>query len=390
VGNQPIPEQQSTKKGIKYLLGAGGLVLLFLVGFGIWNRATTRSNPQQQPSQPEPTTVSIVRPAKISKTFSLSLPGETMAYTDAPIFAQTSGYLHKWNFDIGAKVKAGDILAEIDTPEIDQQLNQARAQLKVAQSARDLSEATYKREKDLFDRHVIANQDYDTAADTDRANEATVIADQANVGRLEALEAFKIVRVPFNGVVTARNTDVGAFVAAGSGMQLFRIAKISPLRIYVNVPQDYAQFVKEGTDGELMLSEFPGRTFEAHVVSTAGVIDQSSRTLLTQLQTPNKTGELLPGAYADVKLNLQRNSGIVKIPTNTMLFRSEGTAVGVVHPDGKIEIRKITISRDLGGTLEVSQGLSETDQVVVNPSDSLTDGALVQVAKSNKLLAADK
>ncbi len=335
-------------------------------------------------------TVSIVRPAKISKTFSLSLPGETMAYTDAPIFAQTSGYLHKWNFDIGAKVKAGDILAEIDTPEIDQQLNQARAQLKVAQSARDLSEATYKREKDLFDRHVIANQDYDTAADTDRANEATVIADQANVGRLEALEAFKIVRVPFNGVVTARNTDVGAFVAAGSGMQLFRIAKISPLRIYVNVPQDYAQFVKEGTDGELMLSEFPGRTFEAHVVSTAGVIDQSSRTLLTQLQTPNKTGELLPGAYTEVKLNLQRNSGIVKIPTNTMLFRSEGTAVGVVHPDGKIEIRKITISRDLGGTLEVSQGLSETDQVVVNPSDSLTDGALVQVAKSNKLLAADK
>jgi RND family efflux transporter MFP subunit len=264
----------------------------------------------------------------------LRLPGETRAYFDAPIHAQTSGYLKKWYFDIGAKVKAGEVLAEIDTPEVDQQLNQARAQLKVAEAARDLSEVTYRRFQDLFARNVVARQDFDTATENYRQNQATVIADQANAARLEALEAFKAVRAPFDGIVSARNTDVGAFVASGSGTQLFRVAQISPLRVYVDVPQVYSRFVAQGTEADLILNERPGRTFAAHVVSTAGVIDPMTRTLLTELQVPNETGELLPGAYVQVTLKLRGDAGTVAVPSNALLFRSEGPAVGLVLPGG--------------------------------------------------------
>ena len=307
------------------------------------------------------------------------LPGQTEAYTDAPIFAQTSGYLKKWYFDIGAKVKAGDVLAEIDTPEVDQELAQAQAQLKVAQAALNLAEVTYRRNQDLFNRNVIAAEDFDTAADTYRENQAMVMADQANINQLEALEAFKIVRAPFNGIVTARNTDIGDYIASGSGTQLFRMQQTSPLRVYVNVPQAFADLVKIGTEGDLTLDEFPGRKFLGHVTNTAKAIDPTSRTLLTELQVPNETGELFPGAYALITLQVNDNTGILTIPSNALLFRSEGTTVGVVDANGRVEIRKITISLNLGDKLEISQGLSETDQVIVNPSDSLANGMTVKI-----------
>jgi RND family efflux transporter MFP subunit len=334
--------------------------------------------------------VSVVHPEKVSTAPSVQLPGQTQAYTDAPIFAQTSGYLKAWHFDIGAKVKAGDALGEIDTPEVDQELAQAQAQLKVAQAALSLSQATFQREQDLFRRKVIAPEEFDTAADTLHENQAMVAADQASVDQLEALEAFKILRAPFDGIVTARDIDLGAYVAAGSGTQLFRVARVSPMRVYTNVPQAVAHLVKRGAEGDLSLGEFPGRTFPGRVTNTAVAIDPASRALLVELQVPNESGELFPGAYAQVTLKLTGETGFYTIPTNALLFRAEGAAVGVVHPDGKVEIRTINVNRNQGDTLQVSGGLSETDELIVNPSDSLADGQILNVLRPSQRASAQK
>jgi RND family efflux transporter MFP subunit len=370
---QPV---KNGKTKFPFLAGAVVLVALLAIGAAVWR---SRTKPLQQHSTvAAEMTVTVVHPQK-ALVMIPELPGQTEAYTDAPIFAQTSGYLKEWYFDIGAKVKAGDVLAEIDTPEVDQELAQAQAQLKVAQAALHLAEVTWRRYQDLFNRKVIAAEDYDTANDTYRENQAIVMADQANINQLEALEAFKTVRAPFTGIVTARNVDIGDYIPSGSGTQLFRMQQTSPLRVYVNVPQAFADRVKIGTEGDLSLDEFPGRKFVGHVTNIAGAIDPTSRALLTELQLPNKTGELLPGAYALIRLRVNDNSGIVTIPSNALLFRSEGTAVGGVDADGKVEIRKITIDLNLGATLQVSQGLSTDDQVIVNPSDSLASGTSVKI-----------
>jgi RND family efflux transporter MFP subunit len=364
------------KRQFSFLAGAAALIALVVLGIELRSSRT-------QPIQPDANkaaemAVTVVHPERALITIPV-LPGQTQAYTDAPIFAQTSGYLRKWYFDIGAKVKAGDVLAEIDTPEVDQELAQAQAQLKVAQAALNLAEVTYRRSQDLFKRNVIAGEDFDTAADTYRENQAMVTADQANINQLEALEGFKVVTAPFNGIVTARNTDLGDYIAAGAGTQLFRMQQTSPLRVYVNVPQDFADLVKIGTEGDLTLEEFPGRKFVGHVTNTAKAIDPISRTLLTELQAPNETGDLLPGAYALIKLQVNDNTDILTIPSNALLFRSEGTAVGVVDASGQVEIRRVTTNLNLGDMLEISQGLSEADQVIVNPSDSLANGMTVKI-----------
>ena len=366
------------KRRIEFPFLAGALVLIALAVIGVEVRSSKRQAVRQRSQPAADMAVAVVHPQQASITIPV-LPGQTQAYTDAPIFAQTSGYLKKWYFDIGAKVKAGDVLAEIDTPEVDQELAQAQAQIKVAQAALNLAEVTYRRNQDLFTRKVIAVEDFDTAADTYRENQAIVMADQANINQLEALEAFKIVRAPFTGIVTARNTDIGDYIASGSGTQLFRMQQISPLRVYVNVPQIFAQMVKIGTEGDLTLDEFPGRKFLGHVTNTARAIDPTSRTLLTELQVPNETGELFPGAYALIMLHVNDNTGILTIPSNALLFRSEGATVGVVDADSKVEIRKVAINLNLGDKLEISQGLSKTDQVILNPSDSLANGMTVEI-----------
>jgi RND family efflux transporter MFP subunit len=325
-------------------------------------------------------TVSVVHPEKSDATI-LQSPGQLSAYTDAPIYAQTSGYLKSWSFDIGAKVKANDILGEIDTPEVDQALAQAKAQLKTDQSSLQLAEVTYRRNQLLFVQKVLDAQTRDTSADTYEEDKAQVAADQANIDRLNALEAFKLLRAPFDGIVTVRDVDVGAYVANGSGNQLFRVARTSPLRIYVNVPQSDAQLVKIGMEADLTLPQFPNRTFRAQVTNTADAVDPTSRSLLTQLQIPNESGELLPGAYAEITFKFTADSRFLTIPENTLLFRREGPAVGVVLPDGKVELRNITINRDFGNKLEVSEGLSISDQVILNPSDDLTDGASVKITE---------
>jgi RND family efflux transporter MFP subunit len=374
---QAVP-QIARKRKPKFSFLAGAVVLIALAAIGVEMRSSIIHRTQQHADKADVMTVTVVHPEKKSITIPV-LPGQTEAYTDAPIFAQTSGYLKKWYFDIGAKVKAGDVLAEIDTPLVDQELAQAQAQIKVAQAALNLAEVTWRRNQDLFNRRVIAAQDYDTATDTYRQNQAIVMADQANINQLEALEAFKIIRAPFTGIVTARNTDIGDYIAAGSGTQLFRMQQTSPLRVYVNVPQAFADQVKIGTEGDLTLDEFPGRKFVGHVTNTASAIDPTSRTLLTELQVPNETGELFPGAYALVTLRVDDNTGILTIPANALIFQSEGTTVGVVDANGKVEIRKIAIDLNLGVNLEISKGLSVTDQVILNPSDSLADGTTVKI-----------
>jgi RND family efflux transporter MFP subunit len=310
-----------------------------------------------------------------------AITGSDDAYTDAPIFAQTSGYLKKWYFDIGTKVKAGDVLAEIDTPEVDQQLAQAQAQLKLAQAAFDLAEVTYKRYQDLFKTRVISAQDFDTAADNYAGAGSTVVADQAQVGRLQALEDFKILRAPFDGIVTARNTDIGAYIPAGSGTQLFRMAATSRLRVYVTVPQALSSLIKVGEQAELTVDQFPGRKFPAHVVSTAGAISSDAKRLLTELEVPNPIGELSAGSYVQITLDIPIDDRGIIIPAETLSFPSTQPAVAVVHADGKVAIQSVTVIHDLGTKLQVSGDISESDQLIRNPSPNLASGAVVTLVK---------
>jgi len=333
--------------------------------------------------------VEVVHPQPSNGVVHLQLPGQAMAFTDSPIAAQTSGYLKKWYFDIGARVKKGDVLAEIDTPEVDQQLAQAQAQLKVAQAASDLAEITYKRDSDLFKNKVIAAQDFDTAADGYAGARSTMIADQAAVGRLQALEAFKIVRAPFDGIVTARNTDIGDYVAAGSGTALFQMAATSTLRVYVTVPQAFSSLVKAGEQAELTVNEFPGQTFQAHVVSTAGAINPNSKRLLTELEAANPTGAPLAGAYVQTTLDIPIDGRGVLVPAMSLLFQGSQPAVAIVGQDGKVKVSKINIVRDLGTRQQVSDGLSTSDQIILNPPPGLATGMHVTVVKTSELVETD-
>jgi RND family efflux transporter MFP subunit len=372
--------ENKIKKGVKFLSCAGGALFIGVGILGIQSRNAWTREVQQLTDKAARTIVHVVHPSRAIEAISLQLPGQTMPYTDTPIYAQTSGYLKKWYFDIGSEVKAGAVLAEIDTPEVDAQLAQAQAQLKVAEATRDLSKVTYQRYQELLRTNVIAPQDFDTAADNYGQDQGTVIADQANVNRLDALEAFKIVRAPFDGIVTARNTDIGAFIPLGSGTQLFRLARISPLRVYVDVPEAFTEFVKVGADAELTAGPVAGRKFPARVVGTAGAINPTAKRLLAELEVPNQTGQLFPGAYVQVTLQIEGNKGDLTIPAGTLLFTSGKPAVGVVRPNGTVEIRKISINRDLGSTLEISQGLSESDQVIISPPLGLVNGAVVIIA----------
>jgi RND family efflux transporter MFP subunit len=375
---KPKPKRRSGRLIFFLFVGLIGLASLAL--YGIMNRSAATEKLEQQANQrSSEQTVSVVKPERLPSAVSVELPGQTQAYIQAPVFAQTSGYLKTWYFDIGAHVKAGDVLAEIDTPQVDQQLNQAKATLKEAQAALDLSRVTYQRDQDLLQRRVIAQQDFDTAASDLGVKQATVNASEAAVLSLQALEDFKVVKVPFDGIVTSRNTDIGALVNSGSGNPLFTVAQVKPLRVYINVPEGMAQDVAVGANAELRFNEFPGREFTGKVVRTAGAIDPNSRTLLTEVDVPNESGELFPGAYTQVRLGTGANNRSLLVPANTLLFRSEGAAVGVVNQDNTVELKKIKIGRDLGNQLEVTQGVGPDDRIIVNPSDSLAAGQKVKV-----------
>jgi RND family efflux transporter MFP subunit len=328
--------------------------------------------------------VTVTRPMPGSESGEISLPGNTEAFIDTPIYARTSGYLKSWYADIGTHVKAGELLAVIETPEIDQQLQQAQADLKDAQANLQISQATDRRYEALLNTAAVSREETDQADADLRSKQALVASGEANVRRLQQLQDFEKIYAPFDGVITARNTDIGALIQAGDNTtpkELFHLAAISRLRIYVSVPEVYSQSVTTGAKVTLTVDSLPGTTFVGTIVRNSDAIDPVTRTLNVEVDVDNPTGRLLPGAYAFVHLKLPATAGSVTIPSNTLLFRSEGLRVGVVH-DGYAKLVPITIGHDYGSSVEVTSGLTPDDAVIVDPSDSLTDGSAVQIAQS--------
>ena len=328
-------------------------------------------------------TVSVIHPRPGAATEEVELPGNAQAYVATPIYARTNGYLKTWYFDIGAHVKAGQLLAEIETPEVDRQLDQARADLATAQANLELSQTTADRYQSLLQSDSVAKQDVEDRVGDLHAKKAMVDSATYNVRRLEEMQHFQKVYAPFDGVITARNIDIGALINAGSnapGKELFDIAANSKLRVYVNVPQAYSRDVRPGAHADLTQAEFPGRKFNGTIVRSSDSIDPTSRTLLTEVDVDNPSGELLPGAFLSVHLKLSSKAGTVVVPVNALIFRSQGMQVAVVRGN-KAELAPIAIGRDYGNEVEVLSGVTAQDRIIENPSDSLTSGTEVRVAK---------
>jgi RND family efflux transporter MFP subunit len=329
-------------------------------------------------------TVSVVSPAPGQTAAGLTLPAEAKALVEAPIYARTSGYLKRYLVDIGTPVKAGDLLAEIDTPELNQELEQARAQLAQADAALVLARTTSARWADLVKTSSVSEQEAAEKKADLELKSATVEAARASVRRLEDLQSFERVTAPFAGTITARGTDVGQLVAASNGKELFRLAQTGTLRVYVRVPQAAAQGVAPGQMAELTIPELPGRVFPAKVVRTSGAMSADSRTLLTELEVDNSRGEILAGTYVQVRLAETKQQPTSTLPANTLLFRAEGPQVGVVGADDKVELRRVTLGRDFGPTVEIEGGVGPTDRVILNPADSLVGGTTVRVAEATE------
>jgi RND family efflux transporter MFP subunit len=329
--------------------------------------------------------VDVVSPKASADADEIALPGSTSAFNDTPIYARTSGYVKRWYVDIGARVRAGQLLATIETPELDQQLQQARADLENAEANLQLAKITAARWQHLLETDSVSHQETDQVVSDLHSKQALVNSGKANVERLGQLQAFERVTAPFDGVVTARNTDIGALVQAGDNSgpkELFHIAAIQTLRVYVAVPEIYAGLVKNGEQAKLTLDSLPGETLTGTIVRNADAIDATSRTLNVEVDVDNPTGRLLPGAYAFVHLRLPPHPDSVTIPSNALLFRAEGLRAGVVR-NGHVELTPISIGQDYGSTVEVVSGLSARDAVIVNPSDSLANGAAVQLVAKN-------
>ena len=337
-------------------------------------------------------TVAVVHPVAERPDEELVLPGSLLAYEESPIYARTSGYLVRWYKDIGSHVNEGELLATIDTPEIDQELNQTKAARQQIIAQLELAKISAQRWENLLKSDSVSAQEADQQTSGYKQAQANLAAADANVRRLEQLENFKKVYAPFSGVLTRRNVDPGALINAGtgasgsgtSGHELFDIARVDPLRVYVSVPQAYAPYIKVGNTTTVTLQEFPGQKFSAKVARTAEAIDPNTRTLLTEVDVPNKQQRLLPGSFGEVHFAVESNVDKVTIPVNAMLFRSEGARVAVVDPDNKIQLRPINIGKDYGASLEILGGVSVSDRVVINPPDSLEQGQVVNIAAPPK------
>lgn len=327
-------------------------------------------------------TVAVVHPRPAESAESLSLPGNVQAYLDTPIYARTNGYLKRWLVDIGAKVRAGQLLAEIDTPEIDEELRQAEAAESQAVANLDLAKKTAERWQNLLKDDGVSQQEVDQNVAAYQARQADLRAAQANVQRLTDMQSFQKIVAPFSGIITARNVDIGALITAGSTQPLFRLAQNDILRVYVNVPQTYSRSIYPGMGADLSVPEYSGHLFAGKVVRTAGAIEPASRTLLTEVDVPNSRGEILPGVYGTVQFHLTMADPPLMLPANTLLFRSAGTQVAIAGPDGKAHLQKVTLGRDLGTTVEIAAGVNAQDAVIVNPSDSIAEGDSVVVEQS--------
>lgn len=383
------PRQSRSRIFLLFLFIA--VILVIVGGFTLLQRRSQYHALAKETETLAIPTVSVIHAPSAKGLEDLVLPGTMQAYVESPIYARTSGYVKKWYHDIGTRVNQGELLADIDTPEVDQQLDQAKADLATAQANATLSKITADRLQELIKTDGVSKQEVDNAVGDLAAKNATVKSAEANVGRLEELERFKHVAAPFSGVVTRRQTDIGQLVNAGNGgatQELFSLAQTDPLRVYVNVPEAYAPSIHAGLPAYLELTQYAGRKFEGKVVRTAESIDLASRTLLTEVDVPNRAGELLPGGYAQVHLAVQLSGEHVQVPVNALLFRSEGLRAVVVDSNHKLRLQPLTIGRDYGTSLEVLQGLSSSDWIVINPADSLEDGQHVNVKEVQQKPAA--
>jgi RND family efflux transporter MFP subunit len=389
LSGQTVPRNETgARKGARkswLVLTITVIVVAALLASGIWSRVRARTTLKAETAQVALTAVSVVSPKQTAPAQEIILPGNVQPFITSPIYARTNGYLRKWYVDIGARVKQGQLLAVIETPEVDQQLQQARSNLLTAQANLELAAITKTRYQGLLKSNAVSQQDADNAIGTYNANKAIVEADQAAVEQYAALVSFEKIYAPFDGVVTARNTDIGDLINSGSGAgvktDLFHVAQPGKLRVYVNVPEEYSQGVKVGMTADLSLAEFPGRRFRGKLVRTADAITVTTRTLLIEIDVDNPTGTLLTGSYAEVHLAVPAQSSTFLLPVNTLLFRSEGLQVGIVR-DGKVVLSAVTPGHDFGNQIEIVSGLKPDDQVIINPPDSIITGQQVQIVQA--------
>ena len=368
----------------KLLIGAALLVLITAGAVTFLNRKSETDALAKETEAVSVPTVAVVEPQAESGNDELVLPGNLQAFMESPIFARTNGYLLRWYKDMGSKIQKGELLAAIDTPEVDQELSQARASREQIKAALGLAKISADRWANLLKSDSVSQQEADQQASGYQQALANLAAGDANVRRLEQLESFKNVYAPFSGVLTRRNVDPGALINSGAqaaGRELFDMARVDPLRVYVSVPQAYAPNMKVGMKANVTLQEFPGQKFMGTVARTADSIDPATRTLNTEVDVPNKDSKLLPGSFGQVHFATGTSVPRITIPVNAMLFRAEGPRVAVVDKDGKVHLRPISIGRDFGATLEILGGIDVGDQIIINPSDSLDEGQQVHVAK---------
>jgi RND family efflux transporter MFP subunit len=389
---EPEPRDQQREGSspiFRYLIGAV-IVLVILGAFTLFQRRAQYHALAENTEALAIPTVAVTHPTAEVAQEDLVLPGTLMAYVESPIYARTNGYLKKWYHDIGTRVPKGELLADIDTPEVDQQLSQARADLNTSEANANLSKITAARYQELIKTDGVSKQEVDNAVGDYEAKAATVQSSAANVRRLEDLESFKRVYAPFAGVITRRNIDTGVLINAGNGgaqQELFTLAQTDPIRVYVSVPEVYSPSVRAGLGAFLELTQYPGQRFEGKVVRTSEAIDPGTRTLLTEVDVPNKNLQLFPGGYAQVHLQVKVAASRVQVPVNALLFRAEGLRAVVVDANHKTHLRQLSIGRDYGTSLEVLQGLEPTDWIVLNPADSLEEGVEVHVKQIPQVAA---
>jgi len=375
---------ETRKRRRFWLVGLPVLLVCAAIAVRLAGRAHAEAILTRETSEAAVQSVNVIHPQTGAPNQEIALPGYTQAFIDTPVYARTSGYLKTWRFDIGTHVKKGDLLAEIETPEVDQQLRQARADLATAQANLSLAAITATRNENLLKTRSVSMQDRDNAAGALAADKAIVQSNEGNVARLEQLQSYEKVLAPFDGIITARDTDVGALIDAGANSpskELFHLAAIDRLRIYVSVPERYARAAQPGATANITLDEFPGETFQGTLVRNANAIDLASRTLLLEVDVENPAGRLLPGAYTFVHLTLPTATQSVTLPSNALLFRQEGLQAAVVR-NGHAQLVAVTIGRDYGEKVEILSGLQSSDAVIADPSDSLISGTAVQIAES--------
>jgi RND family efflux transporter MFP subunit len=378
----PEKQRSSSRLGAWMLLLVMAAVLAYVIVAGLNSRAKASTELKRETDELAIPTVAVVHPGISSAAEQIVLPGNMQAFTDTPIWARASGYLTHWYVDIGARVTKGQLLAELEAPEVDRQLQQAQADLNTAQANYGLAESTAKRWQVLLQTDSVSKQETDEKVSDLAARKATMDAAGQNVRRLQEIQSFQKIYAPFSGIITARNVDVGSLIDAGAntpGREIFHEAAIDILRVYVSVPQVYSQAARAGVNADLTLVEHPGRTFHGVLVRTANAIDITSRTLNVEVDVNNPTGELLPGAYVSVRLKIPSKTKPLTIPSNALLFRSEGTQVALVR-DGRTQLVHVTIGRDYGNEIEIASGITSADSVIVNPSDSISSNQQVRIA----------